>query len=683
MSPKPQPGPLLADPREIARSIGTLHRPGDVVELRVPKTDHAGTISGYFDDHAKLAAALAERNGSGPGVYTTLNPVKRALLARAANRVKIKARVATADDDIERRRWLLIDCDPRRPSEISSSDSEHEAALQLALLIRTILWEAGWPEPVLADSGNGAHLLYPIDLPNDADAKNLIENVLKALASEFDDAAVTIDRTVFNAARIVKAYGTVAAKGDSIAERPHRLSRLLEVPAELKPVSRELLEALAAKAVPPKARSTPPRGNESFSVEEFIARNLPQARDPVSDGHGGRKWVLNACPFNPEHQDSAVFEAASGQLGFHCFHNSCSGRGWKELRELFEGPRQHSRAESPPPRDEEPPQDGKQSRRDDAALKLTSLRDLLAEPEENVDWVLDGILPAGGVGLFAGKPKSGKSTWVRCLCVSTARGEAFLGRRTTKGSVLYLALEEKRSEVRKHFDDLGATGEELIHIHIDPAPAQALLAAQRAIAVHKPVLVIIDPLLKFARVKDTNDYAQVNAALEPLLILARQSGAHVLLVYHAGKGDKSDPVDSALGSTAFAGAVDTLLTYKRTERYRTLQTVQRYGQDLPETVIQWDAERRAVSLGAERSQAEIERVKTEILDHLKPGSRLTEDQICEAIEGKHAIKRMALRELLKSGQVTREGGGKRGDPYHYSLAPNAPPPGQAEAEVEL
>ena len=31
------------------------------------------------------------------------------------------------------------------------------------------LWGAGFPDPVLDDTGNGTHLLYPADLPNDSD----------------------------------------------------------------------------------------------------------------------------------------------------------------------------------------------------------------------------------------------------------------------------------------------------------------------------------------------------------------------------------------------------------------------------------------------------------------------------------------------------------------------------------
>jgi hypothetical protein len=49
------------------------------------------------------------------------------------------------------------------------------------------------------------------------------------------------------------------------------------------------------------------------------------------------------------------------------------------------------------------------------------------------------------------------------------------------------------------------------------------------------------------------------------------------------QGKASDPADVILGSTALA-AVDTALIMARTEHFRTIQTCQRYGQDLPECV---------------------------------------------------------------------------------------------------
>ena len=65
-----------------------LFEPGQVVELRAPKAGKYGTISGYFNDHAKLAQELEELSGDVVAVYYTLNPVNPAPLARANNRTK-------------------------------------------------------------------------------------------------------------------------------------------------------------------------------------------------------------------------------------------------------------------------------------------------------------------------------------------------------------------------------------------------------------------------------------------------------------------------------------------------------------------------------------------------------------------------------------------------------------------
>ena len=52
---------------------------------------------------------------------------------------------------------------------------------------------------MLADSGNGGHLVYGLDLPNDDSSRLLVENFLKAVAKRFSDSKVKVDVSVFNA----------------------------------------------------------------------------------------------------------------------------------------------------------------------------------------------------------------------------------------------------------------------------------------------------------------------------------------------------------------------------------------------------------------------------------------------------------------------------------------------------
>src|SRR5262249_33491208 len=101
---------------------------------------------------------------------------------------------------------------------------------------------------VLADSGNGAHTLVRIDEPADRDTIALIKRCLEALDFRWSTQSVEIDTSVGNPARIWRLYGTVAAKREALPHRPHRRSRIIQVPERIIPAPRPILERLAAIA---------------------------------------------------------------------------------------------------------------------------------------------------------------------------------------------------------------------------------------------------------------------------------------------------------------------------------------------------------------------------------------------------------------------------------------------------
>src|SRR5262249_10868079 len=61
-----------------------------------------------------------------------------------------------------------------------------------------------------------------------------------------------------------------------------------------------------------------------------------------------------------------------------------------------------------------------------SAFVLTPIGDLLARPDIPVEYVLENCLVAGTVSCIAAKPKVGKSTFARNLCLCVSRGEDFL-----------------------------------------------------------------------------------------------------------------------------------------------------------------------------------------------------------------------------------------------------------------
>ncbi|MEJ7636463.1 MAG: phage/plasmid primase, P4 family [Singulisphaera sp.] len=281
--------------RDVVRWLKALIDPDQVVELRVPKVHIELFDAGRL---AELAGVALKYSGQVPGVYFTLNPMAPHLAG---------GRRSAKDADITRRRRLLIDCDPQRPPDTSATDAEKAEALATASAIRDFLTSLEFPAPIEGDSGNGGHLVYAIDLPNDDASRDLIRAVLRALAARFNSPAVAIDTSVYNASRICKLYGTEARKGTPTAERPHRFSRVLKVPKSFTEVPRERLEGLAA--TPSPTTSTRPRAGglakpadgTTISPSAILvrARNYLGGCPSAVSGRGGHTQTLKAAGIGP------------------------------------------------------------------------------------------------------------------------------------------------------------------------------------------------------------------------------------------------------------------------------------------------------------------------------------------------------------------------------------------------
>jgi hypothetical protein len=225
----PPPAPVKCT--DILRAARLIMAPsGGVHELRVVEAGRYRTISGYFDNPEQLAEAATTLDGRYPAVYVTLNPCAPELIARAVNRTKEYVKQTTGDADIVRRYWVPLDFDPIRKSGISSTDYEHGRAISVACGTWDELRTVGWGDPIVASSGNGAHLLYRCDLPNTPEVTAAIKRTLELISRRCSTDDVSVDTSVFNASRIWKIWGTMSMKGDSTPTRPHRRSEIYEVP---------------------------------------------------------------------------------------------------------------------------------------------------------------------------------------------------------------------------------------------------------------------------------------------------------------------------------------------------------------------------------------------------------------------------------------------------------------------
>jgi len=125
-------------------------------------------------------------------------------------------------------------------------------------------------------------------------------------------------------------------------------------------------------------------------------------------------------------------------------------------------------------------------------LALTSIGDLLAEPDAVTPWLVADRIPAGGLTLLAAKPKVGKSTTARDLALAVARGDEWLGHDCRQGLVWYLAFEGRRQDIKHHFRQMGATKRDALAVFVGEAPRDIAARVQRRAMTDRPALIIIE-----------------------------------------------------------------------------------------------------------------------------------------------------------------------------------------------
>lgn len=234
------------DETTILNTLMTIVPERACIEIRGQKPD-GFWWSGFYDrEHLPQIAHVATvMDMASKGIYVTLNTTNPDLLLRRKNRMDtfVKKNELTCDEDITNWDFLPIDIDPQRPTGISSTDAELNEAYRVAVTVADYLASCGFSRPLIACSGNGWHLLYKIDLPRSNENDGIIKSILDALAEKFNtrpqydedgneipQIKIGVDTSNNNPSRIFKLYGTMARKGDSSPQRPHRLSYIHEEP---------------------------------------------------------------------------------------------------------------------------------------------------------------------------------------------------------------------------------------------------------------------------------------------------------------------------------------------------------------------------------------------------------------------------------------------------------------------
>jgi hypothetical protein len=421
-------------------------------------------------------------------------------------------------------------------------------------------------------------------------------------------------------------------------------------------------------------------------VGEWLARHGIEARGPV-DWQGSRKWVLPVCPWNPEHTNRSAYvvQFPSGAIAAGCHHNGCAGKGWPELRDLFEPgyrERQQSYAGSATNGNGHAhgekihPSASKSEAADGRILPFRTARQVAEETPADIEWIAKPWVVAGAITEVVGKIKQGgKTTWVTHLCRAVLDGRLFMGEPTTRTGVVYLTEQAPRSfrEALRRASLLDRDDFALLFWHDtvgvkwpDVVRAAVLEAKRRDAG-----LLVIDTLGQFAGIRGDNENSSGAAleAVEPLQEAAATGLAAVIIRHERKSG--GDVGDSGRGSSAFAGAVDVVLSLRRPEgnprpTLRAIHSLSRFD-ETPDTLVIELTPDGYTALGTQEALA-AQDAERALLDAM-PTSEAAAKRVDELAEGLPSTKRTvayeAVAALFGRGNVRRVGEGKRGKPYRY------------------
>lgn len=562
-------------PAEISKWWGAMKQDGQPVEIRLLQqsayTDKDGsqkegkaTYSGVFCSAAEVVEALQSCNLAGVyGVYFTLNALDEAAARRKSwGAIKKAAKGDTVNDsEITHRDWLLVDFDPERTAGSSATDKEKEKAVEVAQTVLDFFNENGLTSPtIIADSGNGLHFLWRLDMDNTPEDTRTVETFLKSLSAKFSTDTVKIDTTVSNASRICKLYGTTAAKGENTTERPHRLARIIKVMDGQAPLTREGLTALTVTIGGEVVQESPASTNAPESPQNG------QETASVSMEHTDRPKRRESMEQTLKKVESCLHQMERANLRFSRDYDKWDAIFFGFAHSLGEKGRTLAMRFSALCEGSDPEQDGRKytehiaSRRGDEST-IASFFDLAAKydiypsvcwwdyihkvedelPDPKALIRRDGEIIIGRENLciIAGLPKRGKSHLLVALLAAAMNGGSNLGfvaeepakvlLADTEQSIYHLDAEVKR--ILRLTNRPQKDCEFLTALHLRAlSPRERLEAIKAAAEELQPDIIAIDGAGDL--VANINDLEESESAVEELLRLSSRQNAGIIAVLH-------------------------------------------------------------------------------------------------------------------------------------------------------
>lgn len=193
-------------------------------------------------------------------------------------------------------------------------------------------------------------------------------------------------------------------------------------------------------------------------------------------------------------------------------------------------------------------------------VKMISSVEIMNTPMQKQRFIVDGVLYPG-LHILSGDPKTGKSWMMMDLCLSVAKGEKFLGRKTEQGHVVYMALEDTFVSLQTRMYEL--TDEPTDNLQYVLTANTLGDGLENDLRVCKKQfddlkLIVIDTLQKIRGAADSK-YSTDYHDLSALKQIADELEIAIVAVHHNRKMHDANPNHMIAGTTGLTGCADGLL----------------------------------------------------------------------------------------------------------------------------
>ena len=368
-----------------------------------------------------------------------------------------------------------------------------------------------FPPTVIVDSGNGYHAYWALKEPESD--KKLIEQYLRSLAD-----ALGADKNCCEVARVLRLPGTLNRKVEHapldvcVVRMDSSLTyNLSDFDVVLQPANEENATKRKSNNWMADTLNSISEGNRNASFTSIAGRLH-------HDGVPPSAIVALLAPYAEKHQ----FPDA-------------------ELRTMVEG-----LCRRYPPKTSFPvsPYSSEMTETESKVMEAIPLAKFMEGESQNIEWLVDRILPKEGVGILAAPAGYGKSWMLLDLAIEYSRGGKWLDHfQTQAGRILYLDEESSPNLLRRRLRKLLAAKtiqEPVLDIHF--AVGQGLRLSDKKsvsrlrvlLASLRPSLVIIDSLIRVhgAEENSATEMAQSFAVVKGWV---REFGCSFLFADHQKK----------------------------------------------------------------------------------------------------------------------------------------------------